>query len=235
MLLNFLGRGSAFNVNEGNNSAYLKLSVRHNNDTLFLIDCGESIFQRIINKKILDDKTSVNILITHLDSDHVGSLSSLVYYCYYIKHVIPNIYFPKYDLYDLLKNQGHSEGVDYKFHLLNAENDNFIETGNIKKIKPIKVEHVKTLNCFGYLIYLDSKLIWYSGDCSGVSNVINEYHIDEFYQDTCLADYDGNVHTSLRTLCENIPREKRNVVYCMHIDCDELIEKAEKEYFNVVK
>ena len=45
MKLNFLGRGSAFNPVEGNNSAYFI-----DDNQLFLIDCGENVFGRI--KKI---------------------------------------------------------------------------------------------------------------------------------------------------------------------------------------
>lgn len=101
MLLNFLGRGSAFNIKEGNTSAFIKI-----NNELILLDCGESIFERII---------------------------------------------------------------------------------------------------------------------------------DEFYQDTCLADYEGSTHASLRLLCETIPEDKRYKVYCMHIDCDELIKKAKDAGFNVAK
>lgn len=233
-ILKFLGRGSAFNIKEGNNSAYIK-----QNDELVLLDCGESVFERLINKSLLDDVKGVHVLITHLDSDHVGSLSSLIYYCYYIKHIVVNVYFPNsaLDLYDndlhnLLNLQGHMEGQDYKFFHLGIGVNNFT-TFDI--VKPIRVKHIETLNCFGYLLYIGVKLIWYSGDCSEISNVINEYNIDEFYQDTCLADYKGNVHTSLRVLCEAIPEDRRDKIYCMHIDSDELIKKAKQEGFNVVE
>ena len=229
MVLNFLGRGSAFNVKEGNNSAYIKI-----NDKLLLLDCGESIFERIVNKNLLNGVKDIHVLITHMYSDHVGSLSSLIYYCYCIKHIVANVYFPfpNSELCDLLKIQGHTEGQDYKSKYLDIDTNNFYEFGNIK---PVKVKHTKTLNCYGYLIYIGTKLIWFSGDCSSVSDVINKYTIDEFYQDTCLADYEGNVHTSLKKLCKTIPKDKRDKIYCMHIDCIELIDKAKDEGFNVVE
>ena len=50
MELSFLGRGCAFNPKEGNNSAYFI-----ENNTLFLIDCGESIFERIISTNLLEN------------------------------------------------------------------------------------------------------------------------------------------------------------------------------------
>ncbi len=227
MLLNFLGRGSAFNIKEGNNSAFIKI-----NNELILLDCGETVFEKIINNKLLDSAEKVNVFITHMDSDHIGSLSSLIYYCYYMKHIIVDVYFPDEQVFNLLKIQGHVEGQDYNFKYLNIDQNNLIGCINIK---PIKVNHIETLKCFGYLIYLKDKLIWYSGDCSEVSNVINQYEIDEFYQDTCLADYEQNVHTPLRLLCEKVPESKRYKVFCMHIDCDELIVKAKSSGFNVVE
>ncbi|MFL0195030.1 MBL fold metallo-hydrolase [Clostridium sp. WILCCON 0269] len=230
-MLNFLGRGSAFNIREGNNSAFIK-----ENTELLLIDCGENIFERILNKHLLHDIKNVHVLITHLDSDHVGSLSSLIYYCYYIKHIVVNIYFPHKSLYHLLHLHGHRDRHDYNFHYLNVNTNNFHRFAAITSIKPISVSHIDTLKCFGYLLYLKSgRLIWYSGDCNKVSHVIYKYNIDEIYHDTCLADYSGNVHTSLKLLCKSIPKDKRNKVYCMHIDCDELIAKAQIEGFKVVE
>ena len=47
MELLFLGRGSAFNSYEGNTSAYFI-----DKNELLLIDCGESILERIMENKI---------------------------------------------------------------------------------------------------------------------------------------------------------------------------------------
>lgn len=227
MLLRFLGRGSAFNVKEGNNSAYI-IEKSH----LLLIDCGEGIFERIVKSNILNGIESVSIIITHVHSDHCGSLSSLLYFCYYIKHIVADVYYPDDELRNLLKILGNVESSDYNFIRLNLEEDTNI---GFAKIRPIKVKHRSDFQCYGYIIYYKHKTIWYSGDCNGVSDVIDKYNIDEFYQDTCLGDYEGNVHTSLRMLCEAIPKDRRSNIYCMHIDCDELVEKAENEGFNVVK
>jgi len=48
-MLSFICTGSAFNTKLGNNSAYVKAGT-----TLFLIDCGSTTFQRLIDKGILD-------------------------------------------------------------------------------------------------------------------------------------------------------------------------------------
>lgn len=232
MVLKFLGRGSAFNIKEENNSAYIK-----EDNALLLIDCGETVFKSIINKGLLDDIKEVHVLITHLDSDHVGSLSSLIYYCYFIKHIITKVYFPNEDLNQLLLLQGHTINIDYAYYIITEDRYNIRHIINYTIIFPIKTNHIKSLNCYGYIININNKYIYYSGDSNNISDIIleNINDISEIYQDTCLADYEGNVHTSLRKLCNSIPKEYRNKVYCMHIDCDELIDKIASEGFNIVE
>ena len=225
--LKFLGRGSAFNTKEGNASAYIK-----QDNHLLLIDCGEDIFERIMKANLLDGIGRVDVLITHLNSDHVGSLSSLIYYCYYIKKFKVNVYFPTSELKDLLKLMGHDG--EYKFIEL-KENEIFNIVRDLDII-PLKTNHITGMSCYGYYIYTRFSNIYYSGDSSVFEMDCFDLSVyDEIYQDTCSADYEGNVHLSLKKLCEAVPIEYRNKVYCMHIDKDELIDKAKAEGFNVVE
>ena len=98
MELLFLGRGSAFNYSEGNTSAYFI-----DKNELFLIDCGESIFERKAiyrnNEKITENVKNINIMITHTHSDHIGSIGSLIMYCYYVIKKKVNIIISKDCLY----------------------------------------------------------------------------------------------------------------------------------------
>lgn len=90
MELNFLGRGAAFNPKEGNTSAFFI-----DNNELFLIDCGESIFKEIIENNILNNIEKINIMITHTHCDHIGSIGSLIMYSYYKLNNKVNIIVPK--------------------------------------------------------------------------------------------------------------------------------------------
>lgn len=60
MELKFLGKGGSDNQLQGNTSAYFI-----ENRCLFLIDCGENIFERILRKQLLNDVDKVFIFITH--------------------------------------------------------------------------------------------------------------------------------------------------------------------------
>jgi len=233
MELKFLGRGSAFNVKEGNTSAYIK-----QDGVLLLIDCGESTFQRIIENNLLDEIKEVYVLITHFHSDHIGSLSSLIMYCFYCKGIKPNVYYPKKDNMECFLN---STGA-YHNDLWNTMNKDDLEEKLGLIISPRRVSHVSEVATYGYHLEdnYTGEIIAYTGDTNSKwSDFIElKYHTWNhtiMYQDTCLADYEGNVHTSLRELCEIVPKEYRNKVYCMHLDCDELIEKAKAEGFNVVE
>lgn len=225
--LRFIGRGSAFNVKEGNNSAYI------NSDKEFiLIDCGEGIFQRIIENNLLDNIESVKVLITHLNADHVGSLSTLIFYCYYMKKIIPIVYYPSSDIEELLKLMGH----DKEYILQKSEVNSSFNIGSLS-FRFIPISHMKVMDCYALDIADENKRVYYSGDSNDIpKEIISELDkIDEIYQDTCMAEYEGNIHLSLRKLCELIPNKYRNKVYCMHIDNNELIVKAEEKGFNAAQ
>jgi phosphoribosyl 1,2-cyclic phosphodiesterase len=226
MILKFLGRGSAFNVEEGNTSAYIK-----EDNKLLLIDCGENIFERILKKKILDNVNEIHILITHLHGDHIGSLSSLIYYCYFMKHIKPKVYFPNTDLYFFLKLQGHKEHVEYDF--IEMQEDTCC---GICRVSPFSARHKNGIDAFSYLLFIKDNIIWYSGDTNDLKYLLEcvTLDYDEIYQDTCLLNYENNPHVSIKKLCDGIPIEMRHKIYCMHLDSNELISLVKENGFNVV-
>ena len=81
--------------------------------------------------------------------------------------------------------------------------------------------------------------IFYSSDTNELTNLQMEdiKYRNNFiaYVDTCKADYEGNVHLSLRKLTELIEPEYRHKVWCMHLDEGFNREEAESLGFNVVK
>lgn len=228
--LNFLGRGSAYNLEEDNTCAYM---IRNN--TMLLLDCGETAFKKIIKNNILDGVKQIHILITHMHSDHIGSLGSFVGYCNWKYNIVSNIYFNEPEsISEYLDLLGAKEGK--AFNVYDAEDKKIDFLG--LEFSCIMTKHTKNLNSYSYILKFDEgNDIFYSGDS-------RETNIDVIpflksgniiYHDTCLNWGKGCPHTSLKELSERIPEEYRNKVYCMHIDCNELVVKAEELGFNVVE
>ena len=69
--IKFVGTGGAFDTRLTNSSAIVFHQKRH-----LLIDCGHSVFPRLVETGAIN--LIDGVLITHLHDDHVGSLSSLI-------------------------------------------------------------------------------------------------------------------------------------------------------------
>lgn len=236
--LKFLGRGSAFNVEEGNTSAYF---IKDN--ILFLIDCGETVFYELKSCNKLQhlikehDIKDIHVYITHLHSDHIGSLSSLIYYCYYVLGMEIKIHYPDIDrfyfgynspLIQLLTLQGNVIDTHYEFLLEPHE-----------CICSKKVTHVNEFKSYSYTINLDDdKKIYYSGDCKEIESElieINNGSYNQVYLESCLNE--SAVHMCIDYLDEVISKDKtiRDRIYIMHIDSLDLIEKVKEYGFKVVE
>ncbi len=231
----FLGRGSAFNFKEGNTSAYFI-----ENKQFFLIDCGESIFERLMNKNILKNIEIINILITHTHSDHVGSLGSLISYSFYKLHkqiniIVPRNYKFKRNLKNLLNIFGCKKN---KFNFIDEKKyDNKFKS--FKKIRFIKTKHSKNLICYSIIFYTDKGIIFYSGDTKDINNIIklisSNEKIDKIFVDTTTEDNNNNIHLFIGDIDENIPKNLKKKVYCMHLNDTNNTQMIKEFGFNVVE
>lgn len=237
-MLQFIGIGSAFNTTLGNNNAFIK-----RNGELFLIDCGSTNFSRMMEKGVLNGVKNITILQTHLHADHVGSLGDLVGYAFHMieprQTVKVTILTPNAlteDVKSILNKEGVPESQYTSIEMEECYKPE--DLVGITYIKPYKVQHVPHLKCFAYLLEIGGKRVYYSGDCNMVPDeIMTEMlagKIDLFYQDTSKADFEGNVHLSLRKLTELIPESHRNRVYCMHLDQAFSTDEAQELGFHVV-
>jgi len=235
-ILKFIGVGSAFNTGFGNTSAFFMCG-----ETMILFDCGESVFGRIQGSELMDGVKSLKVFITHNHPDHVGSLGSLIFFCYFCKKIPVEVYGDQ-DLYSILKMTGVK---DEQFSFKNIS-ENFPKTfsftpliGNLEyKITPVVTKHADNLFCVGYHVKETNSEVsfYYSGDSSEIpSSVLNAFlhgHITCLYEDTSWLDYEGNVHLSYKKLCSVIDT-RRDSVYIMHTDNNFNLEKAVHDGFKI--
>lgn len=235
MELIFLGRGAAFNPKEGNNSAYFI-----DKKQLFLVDCGESVFEKVITGELLNEIDMINVMITHTHSDHIGSLGSLVMYSYYKMHQPLNIIISseaKYlsNIRQILSGFGCNEMM-YSFVDEKRYDCQFDMFNNIRYVE---TKHCDELDCYGILFDTSQGIVYYSGDTKDTTTINqlidSKQLIDKMYIDTTNDDYPGNVHLYIGHLDRIIPKELKDSVYCMHINSADCIIQAESLGFNVVK
>lgn len=236
-MLKFIGIGSAFNTDLGNTSAYIKKENR-----MLLIDCGGTVFHEIQKQKLLEDVNHIYIIITHTHPDHVGSVGEVIFHFYYLLGKKATIIYPhKEHITKFLESVGVS-GEMYELLAINDENQKiYIQDQYLSEIgiRHIPVTHVDTIEAYGFILKIQGKTLYYSGDANQLSTEViqglKNGQIDVIYHDTCGLDYEKNSHMSLKKLKEMIEEPYRNKVYCMHLD--KHITKAEilKEGFRIVE
>lgn len=232
-MINFIGSGSAFNTELGNNSAFIK-----KNSSLILIDCGGTTFHRLQQLNLFEGIENLFIVITHSHLDHVGSLGDIIAYSYYILNLKPTIFFPEKELLEgFLTSVGITSELYYLNNLDSVEvNDDELGKFNIEFIA---VTHVDTIPSYGFIIKIGGSTFYYSGDANDINSTILDKlkngEIGRIYQDTCGLDYDGNAHLFIGKLCELIPMELRKKVYCMHLDKHINQDEIKNNGFNVIK
>jgi ribonuclease BN (tRNA processing enzyme) len=216
MFLNFIGSGSALNTSLGNNSAFIK-----DGKSILLLDCGSTTFARLQGLKLLDDVKNIYVLITHRHPDHIASLGDVIFYANYIIDAKLTVITPdKENVCSLLEYMGVKQELysivkpDKKFELKNTD---FEIT-----ISYVPVQHVKDMECYGYVIQYNGCKIYYSGDSMGIPKNIfqafEKYELDYIYQDVCSYNNIENPHMYINELLELVNEKDRDRLFCMHYD-----------------
>jgi len=230
MELKFLGNGSAFNPSFGSTSAYLQHA-----ENLFVVDCGETTFERLMANVNFQDYREIYIVLTHLHADHVGSLGSMISYCYCVLEKTVTVVYPGKEVIQLLTLLG----VNRKFYKYAETMQNGYAMNNengVIQFLPVSVKHALDMKCFGYIIEWHGEKIYYSGDASDIPQevlmALKSGDIDRIYQDTTVHLKSKGTHCYIDRLEELIERQYRNRVYCMHLDQE--YESIRKKGFQIV-
>jgi len=154
MDIKFSGIGGAFDVDWGNSSAVVEMKGKN-----YLIDCGNTVFPRLVRTSWASKIDAV--LITHFHDDHVGSLSTFL--AYYNKILglgkltvyLPNESFRK-GLLDLLSYSLGNPQKHANFELLPEGLGIYaLDTTGL---------HIKSMSSFAYCFSDEKSSIAYSGD-----------------------------------------------------------------------
>lgn len=228
--LQFIGTGSAFNTKLGNTSACIR-----EKDSMLLIDCGGTVFHRLMELGLLEGVKQLNIIITHTHPDHVGSLGDVIFYTHFVLKIMPKVYFPNAQV---LKTYLDCVGVESNIYELidKSEVNIAMELSNID-VAFMPAAHLPTVPAYSFIISNKACKTYYSGDSNsipeGVIKMLTEGDLDYIYQDTCGYDYERNPHLSFRKLCEVIPKHLRERVTCIHHDHSLDLEKLKAEGFQL--
>lgn len=222
MELRFLGNGSAFNVDAYNTCAYFKTEK-----SLFLLDCGESICNRILKLGLMNDAENIYVFITHTHSDHIGSLEALIYYNEVFLHKNFKIFYPRRGkLKTLLK----LTGVDFPFKIYPVPQ----EVDGIK-VDVVTQKHIP--GSYGYFFYGKAGACFFSGDASEVNprcvEELKSGKIDRVYHEVTTSG--SRIHTHLDKLKACFPEELREKVWLMHFENEEMRLACAKEKFQTVE
>lgn len=211
MELKFLGRDSGFG--EKNNSAYYE-----KDNKLLLIDCGYTVFNIVKEKFDLHKYDSIEVIITHLHNDHAGSLSQFILYTWFVFHKKVTVISKCIYIEEYLKITGApSEAYELK---TSTENIHFIKT-----------EHVKDLDCYGFLLTLDDESIIYTGDTATLTPFEPYFpEISALYVDvSCNRGVHLNIIDALPILKEL--KSKNIKIFLMHLDNKKFINAASNSEF----
>jgi len=233
MFLNFIGSGSALNTSLGNNSAFIK-----EGKSILLLDCGSTTFARLQSLKLLESIENIFVLITHRHPDHIASLGDIIFYANYIISAKITVLTPDGEnVCKLLKYMGVKPEL---YTIINPEKEFKLQNSDIDLIVSyVPVEHVKDMECYGYVIDYRGCKIYYSGDSMGIPKDIfqrfERHELDYMYQDVCSYNNKGNPHMYIKELLELVNEKDRNRLFCMHYD--EGLDKTQIQQmgFRVIK
>lgn len=163
--IKFLGKDSGFG--KKNTSAYAIV-----NNRLLLIDCGNTVFTQLQEKNLFDGISGIDVIITHMHGDHVGSFSQLALFSYFELKMPINIITACKEIDNFLT----ITGVPRYCQISGFPEERYTRNNNFVTFIP--VNHVgDELDCYGFSAIINGKHVVYTGDTTTLKPFIK--YIDE--------------------------------------------------------
>lgn len=220
-MLKFIGTGSAFNTQMTNTSAYIK-----DGKNLLIIDSGETAFARMKELNIFDGVKNVYIAITHMHSDHIGSLGTLVAYLRIYKDIVPTFIITNEESAETQENAIINyltlvgiEEDEYDFSYGDMMED---ALSGLSKVEMVEINHSSHLTSYAVELYFNDKTIYFTGDHNDkeyMTEIAKKLKPEDVvYTDCTNQEYKGRVHISIKELSDIFADNKKGQVYLMHFD-----------------
>lgn len=203
--LKFLGTGSGFTFNHTN--AYFETAT-----DFVLLDISMMNLEKLLLLKPYEKETYV--LITHMHPDHVSGLAMLIQWYFYKFDKKLIILSPSIDIYCDIYQFLFIQGVQKDIYEIKLTED-------IKKewfVSKIQTNHAPELNsCWSYMLRINGKIIFYTGDTNDITWSQDALFFDEAYIDVS-ASY-GGVHLKFDDVKDILVKMAKNAdIFIMHID-----------------
>ena len=225
MELRFLGRGAAFNAEQNNTAACIREGGH-----LLLLDCGETVFRELKVRGLLEGVREVTVAVSHLHSDHCGSLGTLGHYCRYalgakLRLVVPE----RGDFEERLRMLLQLFGID-----VGPDGVCFIPAGPLgfaafERLDLVPTRHAEGMTCYSFVMETAGGGVFYSADTCTEAPFLDFVRthpaFERAYMDATSAEGPG-IHLPLSRLAAVTPPALRSRVYLMHVNDAACLERG---------
>lgn len=233
-ILRFLGRGAAFNPALGNTSAYVR-----EGDRLLLLDCGESVFERLVARGVLDGVREAYFAVSHLHSDHCGSLGTTVLYCRERLGAKVFMLLPPGE-------EAYAASVRQLLSLFGVAEDDYEVMDPARmpafqafsSLRYARTVHSPGMTCFSFVLETPQGGVFYSAD-SHTTDALEAFlrthdQVAMIYMETTDQDIPGGVHLPLSRLQAVLTPELAARTRLMHLGSSRCIDMAKEAGFQIV-
>lgn len=246
--IRFIGRGSAFNTKDRNSSFILQLTIASDTPLDVVFEVPMSTTKRLIDYydatwHIRDTKNKFIICISHLHEDHVGGLTTFLFWLKYTKQIKLNeqvsILCPATDELKLyLKLTGLDQNDIPKITETRVGHEVKTDDGDrYLDIISETVNHIKDMECIGFSVYLDEKegehtsdSFFYTGDCNEIPDeILKAFKLEKIctliteVSDISSLVKEPPVHITMKYLMDNLTLTEFERVLFTHTDSEKML------------